>query len=144
MPKFTVYATVIQDLQTEIEADSLEQAQEIADKAIEQVEVLDASQEKLQQSVIVAAAAAETQSQLADLATKVADTKIAAAEKASAKEVVATVAAKAAKATAKTIAAVKAKAPIVAAKGVRSDALINITGLKPGQKIRVSVKVNIK
>ena len=73
-----------------------------------------------------------------------ADTKIAASEKASAKEVVATVAAKAAKATAKTIAAVKAKAPIVAAKGVRSDALINITGLQPGQKIRVSVKVNIK
>lgn len=32
MPKFTVYATVTQDLQTEIEADSLEQAQEIADK----------------------------------------------------------------------------------------------------------------
>ena len=124
--------------------DKIDAAQEIADKAIEQVEVLDASQEKLQQSVIVAAAAAETQSQLADLATKVADTKIAAAEKASAKEVVATVAAKAAKATAKTIAAVKAKAPIVAAKGVRSDALINITGLKPGQKIRVSVKVNIK
>jgi monothiol glutaredoxin len=44
----------------------------------------------------------------------------------------------------KTIATVKTKAPTVAAKGVRSDALINITGLKPGQKIRVSVKVNIK
>lgn len=32
MPKFTVYATVTYDLETEIEADSLEQAQEIADK----------------------------------------------------------------------------------------------------------------
>ena len=32
MPKFTVYATVSYDLEAEIEADSLEQAQEIADK----------------------------------------------------------------------------------------------------------------
>ena len=32
MPKFTVYATVTYDLQTEIYADSLEEAQEIADK----------------------------------------------------------------------------------------------------------------
>jgi len=32
MPKFTVYATVTYDLQTEIEADSLEEAQEIADR----------------------------------------------------------------------------------------------------------------
>jgi hypothetical protein len=32
MPKFTVYATVTYDLQTEIYAESLEEAQEIADK----------------------------------------------------------------------------------------------------------------
>lgn len=32
MPKFTVYATVTQDLKVEIEADSLEEAQEIADQ----------------------------------------------------------------------------------------------------------------
>jgi len=124
--------------------DKLDAAQEIVDKAVEQVEVLGVSQEKLEQGVIVAAAAAETQVQLATLATKVADTKSDAAEKASAKAIVANVAATAAKATAKTIATVKTKAPTVAAKGVRSDALINITGLKPGQKIRVSVKVNIK
>lgn len=38
----------------------------------------------------------------------------------------------------------KPVAPPVAANAPRSDALINISGLKPGQKIRVSVKVNIK
>ena len=32
MPKFTVYATVTQDLQVEIEADSLEEAQRLADQ----------------------------------------------------------------------------------------------------------------
>ena len=32
MPKFTVYATITYDLRTEIKADSLEEAQEIADK----------------------------------------------------------------------------------------------------------------
>lgn len=32
MPKFIVYATVTQDLQAEIEADSLEEAQRLADQ----------------------------------------------------------------------------------------------------------------
>jgi hypothetical protein len=34
MPKFTVYATLITQLETEIEAESLEQAEEIADKEL--------------------------------------------------------------------------------------------------------------
>ena len=52
----------------------------------------------------------------------------------------------AAKKVAKTIPrkAPKPVAPPVAVNAPRSDALINISGLKSGQKIRVSVKINIK
>ena len=34
MPKFTVYAVLIQDLHTEIEADTLEEAERIADEEL--------------------------------------------------------------------------------------------------------------
>ena len=115
-------------------------AQEVVAKTLSQAEILSNSQEKLEASVLTASA----QVQLATQAKKVSDAKSAAAEKASAEALVAAVAATAAKATANTVIAPKASAPAIAANGVRSDALINIKGLKPGQKIRVSVQVNIK
>ena len=118
--------------------------QDAASKAVEVTNTLNESQRQLESSVANAAAAAQVQVQLAAVAKKVAETKSATAERANTKAIVAQVAATAAKTTAKTIALPTAKTLGVLASGVRSDALINITGLKPGQKIRVSVKVNVK
>ena len=53
-------------------------------------------------------------------------------------------AAKSAATAAKQVAETKPKSNPVPVNAQKSDAVINVGGLKPGQKIRVIVKVNVK
>jgi uncharacterized protein YhdP len=97
-------------------------------------------EETLDQSTVIL----EKQVKAADTANKLVEKKITAAEVATQASVIAKSAAVAASKAAKSLPrkiAKEIKAPAVVG---RCDAVINIGGLKPGQKIRVSVKVNIK
>ena len=134
-----------QKLLTEIEK-KVDLAQDVVDDALEEVSVLAISTTKLEQGANQAAQAVQLKIKAAENANKIAQKANTNSEKATALSIVAENAATSAKKVAKTIPrkAPKPVAPPVAVNAPRSDALINISGLKPGQKIRVSVKVNIK
>ena len=130
---------------TEIEK-KVNLAQDAVDGAIEDASALAVSTAKLEKSATQAAAAVEVKIKAAEKANIAAQKANIASEKATAVSIVADNVATTAKKVAKTIPknAPKPAPESVAVKPARSDALINISGLKPGQKIRVSVKVNIK
>ena len=134
-----------QKLLTEIEK-KVDLAQDAVDDAIKDASEIAVSTAKLEQGATQAAQAVQTKIKAAENANKIAQKANTNSEKATALSIVAENAATSAKKVAKTIPrkAPKPVAPPVAANAPRSDALINISGLKPGQKIRVSVKVNIK
>ena len=136
---------IAQKLIIEVEK-KVELAQEIADAAMEDASTLTVAAAKSEKSATQAAAAVQIKIKAAESANKIAEKANYNSEKATAVSIVADNAATSAKKVAKTIPrkAPKPVAPPVAANAPRSDALINISGLKPGQKIRVSVKVNIK
>ena len=122
----------------------VESAKEVlvsANEVVDESEELTAElEETLDQSTVIL----EKQVKAADIANKLVEKKITAAEVATQASVIARSAAVAASKAAKSLPrkiAKEIKAPAVVG---RSDAVINIGGLKPGQKIRVSVKVNIK
>jgi hypothetical protein len=130
---------------TEIEK-KVNLAQDAVDGAIEDASALAVSTAKLEKSATQAAAAVEVKIKAAEKANIAAQKANIASQKATAVSIVADNVATTAKKVAKTIPknAPKPAPESVAVKPARSDALINISGLKPGQKIRVSVKVNIK
>ncbi len=134
-----------QKLLTEIEK-KVDLAQDAVDDAIKDASEIAVSTAKLEKSATQAAAAVQIKIKAAENANKIAQKANTNAEKVTALSIVAENAATSAKKVAKSIPkkAPKPVAPPVAANAPRSDALINISGLKPGQKIRVSVKVNIK
>jgi len=136
---------IAQKLIIEIEK-KVDLAQDVVDDALEEVSELAVSTTKLEKSSMQAAAAVQIKIKAAESANKIAEKANDASEKASADSIVADDAATTAKAVAKRIRknSPKPVAPPVTVRPARSDALINISGLKPGQKIRVSVKVNIK
>jgi hypothetical protein len=110
-------------------------------------EVMDDSEEitaELEETLNQSTVILEKQVKAAATATKLVESKKSAAEIATQASIVARSAAVAARKAAKVLpkSLVKnVKTPVVSG---RSDAVINIGGLKPGQKIRVSVQVNIK
>ena len=136
---------MVQKLIIEVEK-KVDLAQDVVDESIQEISILAVSTEKLEKSSTQAAAAVQIKIKAAESANKIAEKANDKSEKASADSIVADNAATTAKKVAKTIPrkAPKPVAPPVAANALRSDALINISGLKPGQMIRVSVKVNIK
>jgi hypothetical protein len=136
---------MVQKLILEVEK-KVDLAQDVVDESLQEVSVLAVSTEKLEKSSTQAAAAVQIKIKAAESANKIAEKANDKSEKASADSIVADNAATTAKTVAKTIRknSPKPVTPPVVVKPARSDALINISGLKPGQKIRVSVKVNIK
>jgi hypothetical protein len=134
---------LIDKLLTEVDkkVESAKEALFSANEVVDDSEELTAElEETLDQSTVIL----EKQVKAADTANKLVEKKITAAEVATQASVIAKSAAVAASKAAKSLPrkiAKEIKAPAVVG---RSDAVINIGGLKPGQKIRVSVKVNIK
>jgi len=103
-------------------------------------ETATALEETLNQSTVIL----EKQVKAAATATKLVESRNSAAERATQTSIVARSAAVAARKAAKVLPKSllkNVKPPVVSG---RSDAVINIGGLKVGQKIRVSVQVNIK
>jgi len=134
---------LIDQLITEVDK-KVENAKEVLLSANEVVddseETATALEETLNQSTVIL----EKQVKAAATATKLVESKKSAAEIATQASIVARSAAVAARKAAKVLpkSLVKnVKPPVVSG---RSDAVINIGGLKAGQKIRVSVQVNIK
>ena len=136
---------IVQNLINEVEK-KVELAQEFADAAMEDASALSVVAAKSEESATQAAVAVQIKIKAAENANNIVRKANANSEKITALSIVAENAATSAKKVAKTIPrkAPKPVAPPVAANAPRPDALINISGLKPGQKIRVSVKVNIK
>ena len=136
---------IVQKLMNEVEK-KVELAQEFADAAMEDASALSVVAAKSEESATQAAVAVQIKIKAAENANNIVRKANANSEKITALSIVAENAATSAKKVAKTIPrkAPKPVAPPVAANAPRPDALINISGLKPGQKIRVSVKVNIK
>jgi len=134
-----------QKLLTEIEK-KVDLAQNAVDDAIKDAAEIAVSTEKLEQGATQAAQTVQIKIKASENANKIAQKANTNSEKAIARSIVAENAATSAKKVAKTIPrkASKPVEPPVAVNAPRSDALINISGLKPGQKIRVSVQVNIK
>jgi uncharacterized repeat protein (TIGR02543 family) len=136
---------MVQKLIIEVEK-KVDLAQDVVDESLQEASVLAISTEKLEKSSTQAAAVVQIKIKAAVSANKIAEKAKDASEKATADLIVADEVATTAKKVAKTIRknSPKPVAPPVTVRPARSDALINISGLKSGQKIRVSVKVNIK
>jgi sRNA-binding protein len=136
---------MVQKLIIEVEK-KVDLAQDVVDESLQEASVLAIPTEKLEKSSTQAAAAVQIKIKAAVSANKIAEKANDNSEKATADLIVADEVATTAKKVAKTIRknSPKPVAPPVTVRPARSDALINISGLKTGQKIRVSVQVNIK
>ena len=121
----------------------LESAQEVLDDAVDTVESTTAEENSIAENARVAIARAESTVKSAKKAKSEAAKTRAEAQKVVTQALVSERAAKSAAAAVKTVTTPKppAAAPASAKK---VDAVFNVGGLKPGQKIRVIVKVNVK
>ena len=127
--------------------EKLELAQDLLDNAVDEVESAAQLESELTQSVNAAVSRATSATQSAKKANAQASKARTSAQTVVARALVAERAAKSANAAVKQVIAAKAKAPAPAPTQVdskKSDAVITVGGLKPGQKIRVIVKVNVK
>ncbi len=121
----------------------LESAQEVLDDAVDTVESTTAQENSIAENARVAIARAESTVKSAKKAKSEAAKTRAEAREVVTQALVSERAAKSAAAAVKTV--TPPKAPTAApASAKKVDAVFNVGGLKPGQKIRVIVKVNVK
>ena len=121
----------------------LESAQEVLDDAVDKVESTTAQENSIAENARVAIERAESTVKSAKKAKSEAAKTRAEAQKVITQALVSERAAKSAAAAVKTV--TPPKAPTAApASAKKVDAVFNVGGLKPGQKIRVIVKVNVK
>jgi len=127
--------------------EKLELAQDSLDNAVDEVESAAQLESELTQSVNAAVSRATSATQSAKKANAQASKARTSAQTVVARALVAERAAKSANNAVKQVVAAKPKAPItpqVPTNAQKPDAVISVGGLKPGQKIRVIVKVNVK
>jgi uncharacterized repeat protein (TIGR02543 family) len=125
----------------------LELAQDSLEQAVDEVESAAELESELTQSVNAAVSRATSATQSARKANTQASRARTSAQTVVARALVAERAAKSANTAVKQVVAAKPKAPAALqtpANVQKPDAVISIGGLKPGQKIRVIVKVNVK